>query len=71
MKRNLPAENGEDKMLKKFARPMDWGTPRIVTKNLNRQLQIDNPKQMAARSLLLQMANVRKGNTSELPSKKK
>ena len=58
-------------MDQKFKRKMDWGTPRIVTKNLNRQLQLDNPKQMASRAFLLQMANVRKGNTSDLPEKKK
>ena len=61
----------DDPMDQKFKRKMDWGTPRIVTKNLNRQLQLDNPKQMASRAFLLQMANVRKGNTSDLPEKKK
>jgi hypothetical protein len=54
MKRNLPGKKEEgDAMFKKFDRKMDWGTPRIVTKNFNRQLQLDNPKQMASRSFLL------------------
>ena len=48
MKRDLPGaakkvEKGDD-MFKKFDRVMDHGTPRIVTKNFNRQIQIDNPK---------------------------
>jgi len=38
----------------KFKRVMDWGTPRLVTKN--RQLEMD-PKQLQSRSYLLNMAN--------------
>jgi hypothetical protein len=39
LRRNLPAkkeDKNDDPMTNKFQRKMDWGTPRIVTKNLNR-----------------------------------
>jgi hypothetical protein len=56
-------------MENKFARKMDWGTPRLVTKN--RMLKIEDPKTIASRKFLLQMANSRKGNNiAELPMKK-
>lgn len=50
----------------KFKRVMDWGTPRLVTKN--RQLNMNNltGKQLESRGLLLSMANVRKGNVDAL-----
>jgi len=49
-----------DPMSDKFKRVMDWGTPRLVTKN--RQLAMD-PKQLQSRSYLLNMAHSRKGVT--------
>lgn len=47
-------ERGDDK----YKGVMDWGTPRLVTKN--RQLVMD-PKQMQQRNFLHQMAAERKG----------
>ena len=44
----------------KFKRVMDWGTPRIVSKN--RALKMDS-KQLEQRNYLINMANSRKGVT--------
>jgi len=43
----------------KFKRVMDWGTPRLVTKN--RQLNMTG-KQIESRGMILGMANIRTGN---------
>ena len=43
----------------KFKRVMDWGAPRLVTKN--RQLNMTG-KQIESRGMLLGMANIRTGN---------
>ena len=53
-------------MKDKFKRVMDWGTPRLVTKN--RQLVMDQ-KNMDARSSLLKIANMRTGNIEGLKPK--
>lgn len=45
-------------MQDKFKRVMDWGTPRLVTKN--RQLNLD-PAKAESRQFLMNIANVRKG----------
>lgn len=52
----------------KFKRVMDWGTPRLVTKN--RQLNMTG-KQIESRGLLLNMANVRSGNIQNVDAKPK
>ena len=39
---------------------MDWGTPRLVTKNNHRGLNLNNTN-MASRSHLLNFANIRNG----------
>lgn len=49
-------------MQDKFKKVMDWGTPRLVTKN--RQLNL-NPNNAESRSLLMKFANVRKGVVEE------
>ena len=49
----------DDPMDSKFKRVMDWGTPRLVTKN--RQLNMTG-KQIESRGMLLGMANIRTGN---------
>jgi hypothetical protein len=52
----------------KFKRVMDWGTPRLVTKN--RQINMSG-KQLESRGLLLKMADVRSGNIQNVESKPK
>lgn len=53
----------DDPMDSKFKRVMDWGTPRLVTKN--RQLNMTG-KQIESRGMLLGMANIRTGNVQNL-----
>ena len=68
-KKQTAANDTGINMDNKFARKMDWGTPRLVTKN--RMLKIEDPKTLASRKFLLNMANSRKGNNiAELPVKK-
>ena len=57
--------DSKDSMESKFTRKMYWGTPRLVTKN--RMLKVEDPKTLASRAFLLNMANSRKGNVAELP----
>jgi hypothetical protein len=45
-------------MSDKFKRVMDWGTPRLVTKN--RLLNLD-PAKAESRNMLMNIANIRKG----------
>jgi hypothetical protein len=52
----------------KFKKVMDWGTPRLVTKN--RQLNLDVAK-LESRNLLMNLANVRKGVIEEKPNQPK
>jgi hypothetical protein len=52
----------------KFKRVMDWGTPRLVTKN--RQINMTG-KQLESRGLLLSMASVRTGNIQKVEAKPK
>lgn len=59
-KKAVGPSSDSDPMGDKHKRVMDWGTPRLVTKN--RQLVMD-PKQMEQRNFLLGMANARKGVT--------
>jgi hypothetical protein len=47
-------------MQDKFKRVMDWGTPRLVTKNNHRGLNL-NSVNMASRSTLLNISNIRNG----------
>lgn len=55
-------------MQDKFKKVMDWGTPRLVTKN--RQLNLDSAK-LESRNLLMNLANVRKGKVEEKPNQPK
>ena len=55
-------------MQDKFKKVMDWGTPRLVTKN--RQLNLDVAK-LESRNLLMNLANVRKGVIEEKPNQPK
>lgn len=52
----------------KFKRVMDWGTPRLVTKN--RQLNMTG-KQIESRGMLLGMASIRSGNIQNVKEKPK
>ena len=52
----------------KFKRVMDWGTPRLVTKN--RQLNMTG-KQIESRGMLLGMANIRTGNIQNVKAAQK
>lgn len=60
--------DSKDVMGDKFKRVMDWGTPRLVTKN--RQLNLDSSK-IESRNLLMKFANVRKGAVDAGPEKPK
>lgn len=57
------AEDGD-----KFAKRMDWGTPRLVTKN--RQLVVDQ-KTMQQRALLHGIASIRTGVVTDKVEEKK
>ena len=48
-------------MQDKFKRVMDWGTPRLVTKNNNHRGLNLNTVNMASRSTLLNYSNIRNG----------
>jgi hypothetical protein len=63
-KQTQPKEEMQDK----FKRVMDWGTPRLVTKT--RQLNLDASK-MESRNLLMKFANARNGKVDESLQKPK
>lgn len=56
-------------MQDKFKRVMDWGTPRLVTKNANHRGLNMNNVNMQSRSQLLNIANIRQGKMP-VPEKK-
>lgn len=68
---NAPAvsKGKESDMQDKFKRVMDWGTPRLVTKNNNHRGLNMNNVNMASRSQLLNIANIRTGKLP-VPEKK-
>ena len=59
-------DRGNNEENNKFNKVMDWGTPRLVTKQLNL-----NPNQMASRAFLSNMAQERKGILNKPQEEKK
>jgi len=65
------AASSENSMEDKFKRTMDWGTPRLVTRNVhNRNLDIMSAK-AESRNLLMKFANARKGKVEEVSTEPK
>ena len=62
MRKPVEGDNTMDRMDSKFKRVMDWGTPRLVTKN--RQVTL-NATNSDSRNLLMKFANTRNGDIKE------
>lgn len=69
MKKRGGGADKPDEMTDKFKRVMDWGTPRLVTKN--RQICLDGAAKQESRNLLMKFAGARKGEVDHTPTEKK